>query len=47
MDAALSNESVSDPTLLSENLTRLQLKIALRLIYEAIDEDEKLFSAEE
>jgi hypothetical protein len=25
MDAALSNESVSDPTLLSENLTRLQL----------------------
>jgi hypothetical protein len=47
MDAALSNESVSDPTLLSENLTRLQLKIALRLIYEAVDEDEKLFSQEE
>jgi hypothetical protein len=47
MDAALSNESVSDPTLLSENLTRLQLKIALRLIYDAIDEDEKFFSSEE
>jgi hypothetical protein len=46
MDTALSNESVSDPTLLSENLTRLQLKIALRLIYEAVDEDADIFSEE-
>jgi hypothetical protein len=47
MDAALSNEKVSDPTLIPENLTRLQLKIALRLIYEAIDEDEDIFSQKE